>query len=148
MKKVTIILAFVALLFTGSAFALDPVKVSSNVKAVFAKDFAKAEKVTWSKTAGFYFASFMLEDKLVNAAYDEHGELAGTSRELTVYELPLNLSLAIAKKYAGYEISPTVTEISFNGETTYSFTANNSKQKLEIVTDNQANFTVKNKYKK
>jgi hypothetical protein len=148
MKKLTITLAVVALFFTGSAFALDPVSVSSNVKAVFAKDFAKAEKVTWSKNSGFYFDSFMLENKAVSAAYDEKGELTGTSRVLSASELPLNISLAIAKRYAGYDISPTFTEVTFNGETTYAFTATNNKQHLEINSDNNANFTVASKVKK
>ncbi|MCP9752205.1 hypothetical protein [Ferruginibacter sp. HRS2-29] len=147
MKKVTII--FTALvLFAASSFAFGPEKVSGFVKSAFEKDFAKAENVTWTKNSNFYFAEFTLDNKTVGAAYDEKGELAGTSEVILASNLPANVSAAIARKYAGYKISEKVTSVLYEGQTSYFFTADSDKQRLDLACDSEGNFTVRNKIKK
>ncbi len=150
MKKVTTVLTAIAFFFATSAFAKtsDPETVTPVVKAVFTKDFAKAENITWRKSADTYFAQFTIDSKSVTAAYNEKGELTGTSRYITVAELPMPVSIAIAKAYAGYTISDNISEISSNGEITYYFTASNDKYTFNVKADSNAHFTNEGRVKK
>jgi hypothetical protein len=148
MKKVTIIATAIVLFFASTSYAFEPEKVSPLVKSIFQQDFARAEKVTWKKSANFYFADFILDNKAVSAAYDERGELAGTSVVIAKSDLPSTITQSIAKKYDGYTISGKVTEVSYEGQTSYFFTADNDKQQLDLVSDSDGNITVKNKIKK
>ncbi len=132
MKKLMTILTAIVLLFSASAFAAAGDKVTARVKVAFEKDFQKAQNVSWEKTGDFYFASFLMNDLSVNAAYNETGELVGTSRKIATSQLPLTISLALSKKYSGCTIHGDVTEISFDGETHYLVTVANTKQSLEL----------------
>lgn len=147
MKKVTTIFAAL-LLFAASSFALGPEKVSLFVKSAFERDFAKAENVTWTKNSNFYFAEFTMNDKTVGAAYDEKGELAGTSEVIDAGKLPENVSAAIAKRYAGYKVSEKATAVLYEGQSTYFFTVDSDKQRLDLASDSEGNFTIRNKVKK
>ena len=68
MKKLTMVFAVLALMAGTSVFAGTGDKVSKAVKAEFQKNFSGAENVTWEMDEGFYFASFELNGKTVNAA--------------------------------------------------------------------------------
>ena len=98
MKKFKIVLTAIVMLFASTAFATEPVKISKIVKAAFESDFSKASQVIWKRSEEFYFASFILNDVNVDAAYNESGELLGTSRFITAAQMPLSISLAIAEK--------------------------------------------------
>ena len=95
MKKIKTVLTAIVMLFAVSAFAMEPVIVTPRVKAAFENDFAKATLVSWEKKSDFYFASFTLNDVNVDAAYDEDGNLVGTSRRIRVEQMPLAISLNI-----------------------------------------------------
>ena len=148
MKKTTILFAALVLFFAGSSYAFGPDKVSVFVKSAFERDFAKAANVTWTKTANFYFADFTIGDKTVGAAYDEKGELTGTSEVIKASDLPANVSAAIARKYAGYQLSDRITSVLYDGQTSYFFTVDSNKQRLDLSSDSEGNFTVRNKIKK
>jgi hypothetical protein len=76
MKKIKIVLTAIVMLLSISSFAKgpEPEKVSPVVKAAFENDFSKATLVKWEKTDEFYFASFLLNNVKVDAAYTEAGE--------------------------------------------------------------------------
>ena len=93
----------------AAAFAGGAEKVSPVVKAAFESDFSKARQVSWEKASDFYFASFTLNGVNVDAAYTEEGELVGTSRRISAEQMPLSISLAIAEKYAGYQLVNNVS---------------------------------------
>ena len=147
MKKVTIIAA-AFVLFTGTLFAAGPDSVSPEAKAAFSKEFGKAENVSWKLNGGMYFVQFTLNEKKVTASYNSKGELTGTSRMLSKSELPLIVSRELAKQYAEYELSPSFNEITFDGETSYYFTASNKKFDLNVKSDNEGNFTIESRTKK
>lgn len=67
MKKLIPILTAIVLLFSATAFAAAGDKVTAKVKVAFEKDFQQAQNVSWEKTGGFYFASFIMNDLSVNA---------------------------------------------------------------------------------
>jgi hypothetical protein len=150
MKKIKTGLTAIVLLLSISSFATDPTtgKVTPIVKAAFEIDFAKASVVNWEKTEEFYFASFLLNDVKVEAAYTEKGELIGTSRSIMAEQMPLNISLTLAEKYSGYQIAGTVTELNFAGETRYYVTVSNEKHTLRLKCFNDGNIEVETKMKK
>ena len=89
MKKLTMIFAVLALIAGTSAFANTGDKGSKVVQTAFEKNFSGAENVTWEATEDFYFASFDLNGKTVNAAYNEKGEMVGISRKMNYPEAEL-----------------------------------------------------------
>lgn len=149
MKKLQTILAAAALLFATSAFAAKgPEKVNRAVKKAFEQQFSAAENVSWDKADNFYFANFRLNDRDISVAYDENGELVGTSRSVTVDELPLSISMAIAEKYEGYKVGKNASEISFEGESSYYIVVENSKQTIKLKCYSNGDMSVVSKTKK
>ena len=148
MKKFKTIFTAVAMLFAISAFATDPVKVMPKVKASFENDFSKASQVIWEKTSDFYFASFTLNNVRVDAAYNEEGQLVGTSRRISLEQLPLNISMALAEKYEGYQLNESVVELTYEGLTRYYVNAENKDQVLKLKCYGNADIEVDQKFKK
>ncbi len=132
MKKLTTVFALLAIMFSTSAFANSGDKVTKAVETAFQKNFTGALNVTWEATDDFYFATFELGNKRVNAAYNEKGELVGISRKLDLSEVPLTVSQALKTQFAGYEISNLLTEIVFDGTTTYYATAEGATKTLKL----------------
>lgn len=148
MKKFKTVLTAIVMLFSASALAIPGENVSPKVKAAFATDFAKASKVNWEKSSDFYFASFMLNGVKSEAAYDEEGELVGTSRSISADQMPLNVSLAISEKYAGYQVNKSVLELNFEGRTRYYLTVENEKQSVSLKCFSNGDIEVEGKIKK
>lgn len=73
----------------------------------FAEDFKGVSKVSWQKDDEFDVASFKLDNKKVQAYYDENGQLVGTITNTSLAELLQVSQKDIKKKYKGY----TVTEV-------------------------------------
>ena len=140
MKKLTAIFAAFMLLIGVSAFAnTGSDNVSKTVKDAFEKNFSGAVNVTWEQTDELYFASFKLNEREVNAAYNEKGELIGISRKLQLSEVPLNVTKSLKLDFEGYTILNTVTEMLFEGQTVYYATAEGVSKilKLKCFSDGQ-----------
>ena len=149
MKKLQTAFAAIALLLATSAFATTgPETVTQKVKAEFEKSFTGASKVVWEKNSDFYFAHFELDAKTMDAAYNENGELLGVSRVINTSQLPLNITMAIAKKYEGYTVANTVTEITYEGQTNYYVDVTNNKQLLKLKCNSNGDINVDKKSKK
>ncbi len=148
MKKIKIVLTAIVMLFATSSFATEPVTVSPVVKAAFENDFSKASQVIWEKSNEFYFASFTLNNVNVDAAYTESGELIGTSRRISVEQMPLSISLAIAEKYKGYQVDESVVELTFEGTTRYYVNVSNESQALKLKCYSNGDLEVDSKTKK
>jgi hypothetical protein len=149
MKKMKIAFAAITLLLATSAFAGNgPEKVPQKVKTEFQKNFTGASKVIWEKNDDFYFAHFEMDTKDVDAAYNEEGELLGVSRVIAANQLPLNVSTAIAKKYEGYTVANTVTEVTYEGQTSYYINVVSSKQALKLKCSSNGDIMVEKKSKK
>lgn len=149
MKKLQTVLAATLLLFATSAFAAGgPEKVSPKVKAEFEKSFTRASNVSWEKSDDIYFANFELDAKEVSAAYNETGELLGISRVIATTQLPLNITMAVTGKYQGYNVATTVTEMTYEGQTSYFVTVENDKQVLKLKCTATGEISVDRKNKK
>jgi hypothetical protein len=148
MKKFKTVLTAIVMLLSVTAFATEPEKVTPVVKAAFENDFSKASKVSWERSNDFYFASFTLNNVVVDAAYTPAGELIGTSRRITTEQMPLSISLAVAEKYAGYQVNKSVVELSFEGVTRYYVTVSNESQELKLKCLSNGELEVDRKTKK
>ncbi len=147
MKKLTTIVTALILLLSATAFATTGDNVTKIVKGAFEKDFTRAQNVTWQKTGDFYFANFVMNGLETDAAYNEAGELVGTSRKITVAQLPLNVSLALSQQYKNYTLKEEATELSFDGETQYYVTVDNAKQTLRLKCRTSGDISVEKKLK-
>lgn len=148
MKKILTILTAAVMLLSAFAFATDSDKVNARVKAAFLNDFSTASDVSWEKISEFYFAKFTINKIEVNAAYNEQGELVGTSRAMESSQLPISVSLAVAKRYEGYTVSKTALELTFEGETRYYITILNDRQALKLKCLANGNLEVERKIKR
>lgn len=147
MKKFKTLLTAAIVLIATSAFANNPETVSPKVKEAFTSDFSKASKVSWEKTDEFYFASFELGGARLEAAYDETGRLLGTSRTILASQMPLNVTLSIAEKYAGYQLSASALELNLEGQTRYYVTVSNQKQVIQLKCLSNGDLDVESKQK-
>jgi len=148
MKKVTTILTATVMLFSALAFASEGDVVNNKVKAAFLSDFTAASNVSWKKTNDYYFATFFINQIEVNAAYNETGELVGTSRVMESTQLPISISMALAKKYTGYSIAQKAIELTYEGETRYYLTIANDRQSLDLKCTVNGNIEVEKKIRK
>ena len=150
MKKLMTILTAVVMLVSTSAFAAKDDTVTERVKAAFKKDFITATDVSWKKKSDFYFAWFTMNNLIVNAAYNEDGELVCTSRDIAVTQLPIGITIALAKNYSQYSVPEIATELNYEGETNYYITVSDAKQslKLKFRANGEANVEEKIKHKK
>lgn len=148
MKKLVTIATAVLVLFAGTAFANGDENVNPKVKAAFQNDFASAQKVSWERASDFYFASFTLNNSNVDAAYNEAGELVGTSKKIGVSQLPLAVSLELSKKYSDLVLGSQVLELNYEGQTNYYVSAENDTQLLKLKCSGSGEITVESKTKK
>ncbi len=147
MKKLVTILTATVILFSTSAFASDGEKVNARVIESFFNDFSAASNVSWERSSDFSFATFTINSIEVNAAYNEAGELVGTSRPMESSQLPLSVTMALTKRFQGYNISKKAMELSFEGDTHYYLNVANDKQVLKLKCSVYGNIEVEQKIK-
>ncbi len=148
MKKLVTLLTAAMMLLCSFTFAFDSDNVNSTIKAAFLNDFASAKNVSWKKTSDFYFATFMLNSNEINAAYNEDGELVGTSRTVASSSIPMDITLQLAKKYEGYSVAKKVLELSFEGTTRYYVTIMNDAYALKLKCTANGNVEVERKIRR
>ena len=134
MKKLTILATALIMLFSASAFASNEKDPDGNesVKASFKKSFAAASNISWMKKDDVYFASFVLNNRNAEAAFNENGELIALSNKIETSELPLTITVAVSNKYNGYTVASKATEIMYEGQTCYYLNVSNNKQFLKL----------------
>lgn len=119
MKKLTTIITALVLVFSTSAFAGAGENVSEKVNAAFKSNYKTAINVNWTKVDEFYVAHFELEKDDVAVAYNEDGELLGTSNLINKAQLPQAVTYAIKEKYGDCNVSASVTQIDLQGKVSY-----------------------------
>ena len=148
MKKLATVLTAIVMLFATSAFATDGDNVTAKVAAAFKTDFSQVSNVSWEKTSDFYFATFQLNNVTVDAAYNEEGELVGTSRKIATAQLPLNVTLELTKKFGAYTVWAQASEVTYEGLTSYYLTVENDKQVLKLKCYSNGDIDVESKTKR
>jgi hypothetical protein len=167
MKKLTTILAALALLLSVSAFtpgpgenelsnffkvanvrAVSAARVNNLVTSAFNQKYANAQNVNWTQAENFYFASFDIKETSLAVAYSEEGEFIAVARKLELNQIPMAAEEAIKEEYKEYIIPATVNEIVLLGETNYYFTVEGKNAWLQLKCSPNGTISVEKRIKK
>jgi hypothetical protein len=130
-----------------SAFAKPKDDVSNQVAASFSKDFATAKDVKWQKSANYIKATFMLDNEVMYAYYNENGEQIGVVRNILSDKLPINLMSGLKKNYSNYWISD-LFEMATESQSNYYVTLETADETLVLKSNGTNEWTVYKRTKK
>ena len=128
MKKL-FIAALLTITVVTSAFASDEKRMNVNVLRSFQTQFEGAENVKWSTNLKYIKATFEVDGEKSDAFYDLDGAFIGSSKKITLDDLPVQAKRTFAKKYSDHTVKEA---IKFDGveETAYFVSAENEKQSV------------------
>jgi hypothetical protein len=139
--------ALIATTVATSAFASDANKINFRISESFKHEYNNATNVNWTLRPTFAKASFEVDGKKVEAFYNLEGKMIGTSKSISIDELPVGSKRSFAKKYAGYTVQEA---IKFDGEddTAYYISAENSEQSLILRVEEAGGLSIFKRTKK
>jgi hypothetical protein len=111
------------------SFASDAPSVAASAISSFNSDFDRATDVQWQHSKSYEKASFLLDNRFMNAYYTPDGELIAVVRNIISEQLPLKLLLELKKNYAGFWISD-LFEVVNGSDDQYYVTLENADEKL------------------
>lgn len=147
MKKRIVSAAIMLLIITSAAFAGEVEIANPKVITSFQKEFVKASDVLWSKTNGFYKATFKMNDFIMYALYNEDGSLAGAYRSIVSSQLPIGLQTDLKNQFSDYWITD-LNEYSNNEGAGYYVSIENADQILIMKSANAIDWQVIKRIKK
>jgi hypothetical protein len=128
MKK-TLLTPFAFLMFGISVMiASERTDVDPKILSAFQKEFSFAKNAQWEVKGNLTQVNFLLNDQAVTASYNSDGELVTTARNILYNQLPISVSRALEKEYAGADFIG-ITEVSRNNETYYQVRADEKNKK-------------------
>lgn len=141
MKKL-FLSALLAVSIFSSAFATDENTKAAegtekeqqvNVRTLhnFITEFGNLSNVQWTSRADFARATFVYNNESMEAFFDIHGEMIGTSKAVTIDQMPVNVKRVFAKKYADYNIKETIRFDGIN-ESAYYISAENGAKSVVL----------------
>jgi hypothetical protein len=142
MKKV-LFAALVLLTIATSTFAA-PTKVSSIAKRSFQTDFNQASNVIWTAGEDYSKVTFTLNNVRMEAFYEANGDIIGTSKAISLDELPVTAKRSFTKKFSNYNVKEAIR---FEGkdDAAYFISAEDDKQLVIVKIDQFGRLsTVKN----
>ena len=130
MKKLLMAALLVATLAT-SAFAKATTTVNYAALKNFNIEFRHASDVSWSSTENYIKASFVYDNEKIEAFYTLDGDKIGTTKGISVDQLPVKAKRAFAKSFGGYDVKQGIL---FEGveENAYFLSAENEKESLIV----------------
>ena len=93
---------------TPGASAAPEKKVSYRILQRFNEDFKDPSSINWTVTPTFIKVNFLQDEEKVEAFYDPNGALLGTSRYISITQLPKEVRKIFATKYAQYNIKEVI----------------------------------------
>ncbi len=100
---------FIAAFFAIASLSSFAAPVNKSVATRnFRFDFKRAVNVTWSQTGDFLKASFNMDGQKLEAFYNPDGERIGTTRAISLDELPVNAKRKFAQKMEGYTVKEAI----------------------------------------
>ncbi len=143
MKKIVIISTCLLL----ASFALYA-KPSEKLLNLFSEEFPMAENVKWHEDASGYLASFTQAGVLTKVSYDKKSNFQNMLRYYDKSKLPLNILLAVKKRFADKNIFG-VTEFTNMEGTAYHIKLEDEKHWYTIkASTSGATIEVEERYKK
>lgn len=144
--KSFLIATLVALTINASAFA-SPVKVNAAILSKFNVQYATASNVSWSTTKDYVKAKFISGNVKMEVYYNFIGEVIGTSRNISLDELPVSAKRSFAKIFSGYEAKEAIYFEGFD-ESAYYISGENEKESVIVKVDDNNGVSVFQKTKK
>jgi len=118
MKKFLITAAF-ALVIASAGFASDVVKVNDKIQSAFRKEFVSAFNPSWeSLGSGIFHVCFLLSGQVMDAYFNEEGELVSIGRYVSIDQLPILVNKTIQDRFPGSELKQ-IHELVIENETSY-----------------------------
>ncbi len=149
MNKLFLSIATMLMMSVG-AFAAgknDDGTINEQALKVFKKEFIGASDISWEQRTGYTRATFSLHGQVLNAYFNDNGDLQAVVRNIVSDQLPISLLAELRRGYAGYWISD-LFEMASDGQTTYYVTVENSDKKIVLRSDGTSSWSVFNKQKK
>ncbi len=138
MKPLFILMTFLGSFFVKTSHASDI--ISPQIIKSFQQTFMNAKEVVWTKSTNFYKVDFVLNDQAVTAFYNEQGNLAAVTRNITSLQLPIILQTEIKKDYSNYWISD-LFELSNDNGTEYYLTIEDANTKVVLKSVGNASWS-------
>jgi hypothetical protein len=142
MKKV-LFAALVLITIGTSAFA-GTKNVSSIAKNSFQTEFSQASNAIWTAGEDYSKVTFTLNDVRMEAFYEANGDMIGTSKAISIDQLPVSAKRTFTKKYGNFEVKEAIR---FEGsdDAAYFISAENEKESVVVKIDEFSRIsTVKN----
>jgi hypothetical protein len=127
----------IALLLTAAvsySFAAAPtgeVKISSDIRAAFHKDFQNGQIIGSQVHKNFTKLTFKMNEIILFAYYSDNGQLLAVTRNILSTQLPIALQLNLKKDYSKYWITE-LFEINGEGQNCYYISMENADTKLTL----------------
>ena len=130
MKKFFVTIALAVAVVSVSFAADGGVKIDRKIQAAFQKEFAEAFNPTWESVgSGLFHVSFTQNSEVMDAYYNEEGQLVTLSRYVSSEQLPLMVTKTIASKFGSAHIGQ-IREVVTENETSYLITAKKDKSTI------------------
>jgi hypothetical protein len=142
-----IMLALVLTFITGTAFSKNTNEINQKVLTSFSKKFTKAEDVQWEIRKDLFRAKFKFHGQVIFAYFNSYGEQVALSRNITIYQLPVNLATDLQATFHESWLTE-LFEVSANGETSYYATVESATHTTMLKADNGGNWYIHKKDKK
>lgn len=113
----------------------------------FNQSFPLAENVKWHEDAAGYLVSFTQLGIITKVSYDKSGTYLNSLRYYDESKLPLNILLAVKKKFSGKTIFG-VTEFSNEEEVTYHIKLQDEKNWYTVKATSDASLMIEERLKK
>ena len=141
---------FIALLLIagiGSAFAKSPSEVNATILNNFRKEFVTAKETNWEITRNYSKVTFVMNNQVLFAYYNESGERLALIRNISVNQLPLVLFNSVKSEYKDFWVSDCF-ELSNDVETAYFTTVENADVKITLKSSGTLGWVVYKKQQK
>jgi len=146
MKKMMIALALMFSITMSYAFTGEEA-VSKQVLAAFKTEYASATEVAWTTGNSYYKVAFTMNEQRLFAYYNTQGEFMAVTRNISSFQLPLNLQSSLKKSYGNYWISD-LFEMAGNDVTGYYVTLENADSKVVLKATGGSDWSVFKKNRK
>ncbi|HWB93097.1 MAG TPA: hypothetical protein VG605_14640 [Puia sp.] len=142
-KKIALAAALLLTVGLTTSFA-SPKDGDDAVTASFRKDFKKAEVMEKQAGKNYTKFTFKLDDVILFAFYNDHGQLLAVTRNIKSSQLPIQLLVQVRKDYPEYWISD-LFELTSEGDSNYYITLENANTRVVLRSYDSGSWEVYNK---
>jgi hypothetical protein len=147
MKKSILTISIMLTVALTTAFANNNDGIFQRAKESFNSSFNTASSVKWQQEKNFVKATFIMNDQVMNAYYNNDGDLIAITRNILSDQLPINLMADIKKNYNNHWITD-LFEIAAEGQTSYYITLENADETIVLKSSDFSTWSVYKKTKR